>query len=260
VLTYVSLSGWGAKGPWADWRSYGPSIEAASSIEGRTGYAGGEPLRLGHALPDGIGGLVGTLAALRGLRRTMAGETGGWFDISQLEAYVALSGDGIVDATRHGLGIARAGNRSRHSGVIQGAFPCRGDDEWIAIRLEGEGDRATFASASGLADTLPADLDQAEAAIAGVTREHDKFALTERLQAAGIEAFPALNALELMADPQLAQRRYFVPVPVGDRTCPMPGTPLVATPVMADATAPAPQPGEHSDEIRAELALILPDL
>jgi hypothetical protein len=34
----------------------------------------------------------------------------------------------------------------------------------------------------------------------------------------------------------------------------MPGTPLVATPPMADATAPAPQPGEHSDEIRAEFA------
>ena len=105
---------------------------------------------------DGIGGLVGTLASLRGLRRVMAGETGGWFDISQLEAYVALSGDGIVDATRHGLGIARAGNRSRHRGIIQGAFPCRGSDEWIAIRLEGEGDRATFATVCGLADPLPA--------------------------------------------------------------------------------------------------------
>ena len=68
-LVYVSLSGFGATGPWSPWRSYGPTIEAASSIEARTGYVDGEPLRLGHTLPDGVGGLVGTLAALDGLRR-----------------------------------------------------------------------------------------------------------------------------------------------------------------------------------------------
>ena len=54
-LVYVSLSGFGATGPWSPWRSYGPTIEAASSIESRTGYVDGEPLRLGHTLPDGGG-------------------------------------------------------------------------------------------------------------------------------------------------------------------------------------------------------------
>ena len=96
ALVYVSLSGFGSTGPWSDRRSYGPTIEAASSIEARTGYAGDEPLRLGHTLPDGVGGLVGALAALRGLRERDERGVGGWFDVSQLEAYVALSGEDLL--------------------------------------------------------------------------------------------------------------------------------------------------------------------
>ena len=69
-LVYVSLSGFGSTGPWSERRSYGPTIEAASSIEARTGYAGGEPLRLGHTLPDGAAGLAGALGRAPGLART----------------------------------------------------------------------------------------------------------------------------------------------------------------------------------------------
>ena len=248
-LVYVSLSGWGASGPWAEWRSYGPTIEAASSIEGRTGYAGGDPLRLGHAFPDATGGLAGALAALRGLRQRCEGAPGGWFDVSQLEVYTALAGEGILEATRHGRGIALAGNRSRF-GAVQGVFPCRGEDQWIAIRLDGTDDVARFAAASQTDPAAFADPDRAEPAMAAFTRPWDKHDLAARLQALGLEAFPALDANELLADPHLAARGYFLDVAVGDRVCKVPGTPLVATPAMADPRFPAPRPGEHSDRIR----------
>lgn len=255
ALTYVSLSGWGASGPWRDWRSYGPSIEAASSIEGRTGYAGGEPLRLGHAFPDATGGLIGGLAALRGLRRAMAAGSGGWYDISQLEAYLAMSGEGIVEATAGRRGIERVGNRSR-LGALQGVFPCKGEDQWIAIRLENGEDCASFARLSGVALSLTSDPDAIEPVIAAYTARHDKQALAAELQAEGLQAFAVLDASELAADPHLRERGYFLQVEAGMRTHPMPGTPLVATPRMADATAPAPRPGEHSDKVRAEIAAI----
>jgi crotonobetainyl-CoA:carnitine CoA-transferase CaiB-like acyl-CoA transferase len=253
-LIYVSLSGWGADGPWADWRSYGPSIEAASSIEGRTGYLGGEPLRLGHTMPDGVGGLVGALAALRGLRQRMATGTGGWFDISQLEAYVAMSAEGIIAATRDDREGERIGNRSASPGVIQGVFRCAGDDAWIAIRLDGDADNERFAGFSGIAVDALADIERAEQVIAAFARPWDKSALAEALQAQGLEAFPVLDALELTADPHLRQRGYFRHVQAGERDCQIPGTPLVASPRMADAGGHPPRPGEHSAEIRAELA------
>ena len=149
-LVYVSLSGFGGSGPWESWRSYGPNIEAASSILARTGYAGGEPLRLGHALPDGVGGVAGALAALRGLRERDERGVGGWFDISQLEVYAALSGEAILAASISGAAQPRIGNRS-HSGAVQGVFPCRGHDQWIAIRLADQADMDRFAAETGVA-------------------------------------------------------------------------------------------------------------
>ncbi|MBW8785229.1 MAG: CoA transferase, partial [Novosphingobium sp.] len=252
-LVYVSLSGWGSDGPWAGWRSYGPSIEAASSIEGRTGYGGGEPMRLGHTLPDAVGGLVGALTALRGLRRQLEGGPGGWFDISQLEAYVAMAGEGIVEATRYGRGLERIGNRAR-GGAVQGVFPCRGEDQWIALRLEDAADCARFADFSGMPDGVLADPKEADTAIAAFTRPHDKIALAARLQGQGIEAFAVLDAFELLADPHLAARGFFVDVQAGDRAGLIPGTPLVAQPSLADARGAAPRPDEHSAAIRATLA------
>jgi len=255
ALTYVSLSGWGADGPWRDWRSYGPSIEAASSISGRTGYPGGEPLRLGHAFPDATGGLAGGLAAARGLRRMLETGSGGWYDISQLEAYLAMSGEGIAEATGPGRGRERIGNRSR-LGALQGVFPCKGEDQWIAIRLEGQDDCARFSDITGIAVALDADPDTVEPAIAGFTAGREKQALAARLQAEGLQAFAVLDAHELAADPHLQARGYFLAVRAGTKAHAMPGTPLVAMPRMADATAPAPRPGEHSDEVRGEIAVL----
>jgi crotonobetainyl-CoA:carnitine CoA-transferase CaiB-like acyl-CoA transferase len=212
-----------------------------------------EPLRLGHAFPDATGGLAGGLASARGLRRAMTTGTGGWYDISQLEAYLAMSGEGIVEATGMGRGRERVGNRSR-LGALQGVFPCKGEDQWIAIRLENEADCALFSQFSGVDVTLRGDLDVIEPALAAFTAGHDKQALAAQLQARGIQAFAALDAHELAADPHLKERGYFLAVQAGKQAHAMPGTPLVATPRMADATGPAPRPGEHSSQVRREIA------
>jgi crotonobetainyl-CoA:carnitine CoA-transferase CaiB-like acyl-CoA transferase len=250
-LTYVSLSGWGSEGPWSDWRSYGPSIEAASSIEWRTGYVGGEPLRLGHTLPDGIGGLAGALAALTGLRRSLATGQGGWFDISQFEAYVAMAGDGILEAPHNPAQTQRVGNRSREAGVIQGVYLCRGADQWIALRLENASDRLCLAQLAQLDAGILDAVDDAERTIAAFTRGFDKAELAERLQGAGLQAFPVLDAAELMADEHLRQRDYFVSVSAGTGAYALPGTPFVSFPPMARPSTKAPRPGEDSAIVRS---------
>ena len=198
-LIYVSLSGFGSGGPWGEWRSYGPNIEAASSVMARTGYRGGEPLRLGHALPDGVGGVVGALAVMRGLRERDERGCGGWFDISQLEAYVAASGEDILATSLTGISAPRNGNRSQLEG-IQGVFPCRGDDQWIAIRLAGPADVECFAALAALpalvqtAKARPRDNDQIDRLIKAYTILRDKRELAQTLQEAGLEAFAAMTS------------------------------------------------------------------
>jgi crotonobetainyl-CoA:carnitine CoA-transferase CaiB-like acyl-CoA transferase len=239
-LVYVSLSGWGSAGPWAQRRSYGPAIEAASSIEGRTGYPGGEPLRLGHPLPDGTGGLAGAYAVLRGLRERGDRGMGGWFDISQLESYVAVSGEDLVNRTH----LSRIGNVSRW-GVRQGVYPCRGDNEWIALRLVDSADEQAFATATGVD---PAD----DVAITAFTARHLAMDLTGILQRAGIEAFPALKPTDLARDIQLRHRGFLLRVAVGDRSVIIPGSPLYS---LADPVGPAPRFGQHTAAVLAELDL-----
>jgi len=241
ALVYASLSGFGSRGPWADRRSYGPTIEAASSIEARTGYAGGEPLRLGHTLPDAAGGLVGALAVLRGLREREQRGTGGWFDLSQLEAYTAVAGDELLLMTTTGRPLERIGNRSR-TGALQGVFPCAGDDAWIAIRLADDRDVERFRELANVIGAV------SETTIAAHTVDHDKHDLARRLQHAGLEAFPVLTPPELIADAHLAARGFFVDVEFGGRTIRLPGTPLHE---LADPTGAAPAFGEHTDAVLA---------
>ncbi|MET0587862.1 MAG: CoA transferase [Novosphingobium sp.] len=245
-LIYVSLSGFGHDGPWSNWRSYGPTIEASSSIEARTGYRGGEPLRLGHTLPDGVGGLAGTLAALRGLRERAAGGSGGWYDLSQLETYVALSGEEMLSHAT----LQRIGNRSR-SGAIQGAFPAMGEDEWVAIRLADRADVLAFAAITGLdevadlADQEQRDEDRIEAIISALTRVRSREEIVRLLQNGGLEAFPILRPDELPDDPHLRDRDFLVDIELGVRRVTLPGTPLQAEPALADPQGQAPLFDEH---------------
>lgn len=255
-LVYVSLSGYGSAGPWRDWRSYGPNIEAASSILARTGYEGGEPMRLGHALPDGVGGVAGALAALRGLREREERGCGGWHDISQLEVYAALCGEDVLAASLTGNRFRPIGNRSR-TGAIQGVFPCLGDDQWIAIRLDGKPDIERFAMDTGLSllvevwRRVPRDDAEIEKLIGTYTSHRNKFDLAQRLQAAGIEAVPVLTPEELARDEHVLARGILVDVECGGHQYMLPGSALRSCPPLVNPHGRAPRFGEHTAEIIA---------
>ena len=67
-----------------------------------------------------------------------------------------------------------------------------------------------------------------EEIIDGDASDHDKHDLAERLQAAGIAAGPVTIAPDILADPQVSARRYFVRLEREDLpSTPMPGSPMV---------------------------------
>ncbi len=216
-IVYVSLSGMGATGPRAWWGSYGPTIEAASSIEHRTRYPEGPPLRLGHTLPDAVGGLAGALAALAGLRRRAETGRGSYYDVSQLEAYGTLSGEEVLQVSATGLEPAWA--------APGGVHRCRGDDQWVAV--------------DGPALAVDATQTKEEAAAA--------------LQAAGVPALGALTPLDLVADPHLAARGYLVHVSFDGVVVPLPGSAIVTDPPVVRIGSRAPRAGEHTREVAASL-------
>ena len=73
------------------------------------------------------------------------------------------------------------------------------------------------------------------------------------LQDSGLEACAVLTPPELVDDPHLAARGFFVTVDDDDRERRLPGSPLTD---LADPTGPAPAFGAHTASVLAEVAQV----
>jgi crotonobetainyl-CoA:carnitine CoA-transferase CaiB-like acyl-CoA transferase len=260
-LVYVSLSGFGSTGPRSRWGSHGTLIEAASSIEARTAYRDSGPMKLGHPLPDGVGGLAGALAVLRGLRQRDETGSGAYFDLSQMETYCTAGGAAVLAASVAGHSQAPLANRSTWQ-VPQGVYPCRGDDQWVAITIADDrewlllvsllGDESLRSDLFGSPRSRAARQDAIDRAITRFTATCDSREVAAMLQDNGLRAFPILSAAALAADPHLAQRGFFVDVPLDGVVGHLPGFPVVAARALADVRGTAPRLGEHTRLILAE--------
>lgn len=261
-IIYVALSGFGGRGPWSHWKSYGPTIEAASSIEDRTGYPGGHPMRLGHTLPDGVGGLVGTLAALVGLRDRRVSGQGVFFDLSQLEAYCVLSGETLLAASLQGTTVGRIGNRNPLA-APHGVYPTRGDDEWIAIAVESDDewrrlvkvieDPKLASDAFATAKQRVASQEHIDDMIKSHTVRWNNKELALKLQEEGVPAFPVMKPADFVSDIHLKFRGYFTETIIDDQTIHLPGSPLHCSPAMVRVSGKPPDFGEHTMSILGSL-------
>ena len=101
-----------------------------------------------------------------------------------------------------------------------------------------------------LASASPIDQAAVERLIGSYTALRDAGDVTSELQGAGLEAFPVLGPPELVVDPHLGQRSFFVDVPFHGRSLRLPGSPLHSDHRMVRPGGPAPSFGQHTDEIQ----------
>ncbi len=132
-LIMISLSATGATdAPWRDLVTYGPSLAALYGLKSLLGYPGDpqpredtadlDPTAAGHAM-------VAVLAALEHRDRTGEGQ---FIDLAQGEATLQRAAEPLLDYLMNGRDAGPQGNRER--GIApHGAYPCAGEDEWIAI-------------------------------------------------------------------------------------------------------------------------------
>ena len=112
----------------------------------------------------------------------------------------------------------RMGNRSSRA-VPHGAFPCTGDDRWVAIACWTDDEWSRLAGVLGIDDPALATfaarlerIDDVEALVAAWTAGRSREEVAETLQALGIEAVPVQDFGDLHDDPQVAHREHFVPL------------------------------------------------
>lgn len=265
-IVLVSMSAYGATGPWSPVPGIGGTIEPSSGMSSVLGYAGGPPLNSGHMYPDPVAGLYGFGAVVTALaHRSRTGE-GQYVDLSMQEACATFIGDEWMRYQASGFPPARRGNR-HPAYAPHGVFQCAGSDQWVALAAPDDGawaaaarvlggselDDQRFATAAGRLAS-ESDLD---AAIGRRTAGRDKHELAGALAAAGVIAAPVLDVGEVMSDPGLAARGVLRTVShslAGAAT--QAGLPLRMKRTPLPAWQPSPLHGEHSLEVlREELGL-----
>ena len=257
-IVLASMPAFGLSGPLRDRISYGPGIDAMSGLSHLTGYADGPPIKPGNFFCDQQAGVLAALAvcsALRHVRRTGEGQH---IELAMIEGEFQVLGDAYIDYAMNRRERRRAGNE--HPAMEpHGMFRSRGEDAWVAIAVEDEGQWIALANIIGLpelaarypdvGDRKAARGDIAAAITAWtVTRSH--YDAQEALQAAGIASGAVLNPVELLSDPQVRAYAGFenVETPgVGPTPYPRIAFQLSETPV--PVSGPAPGFGEANDYV-----------
>ena len=221
-IIYLSTTQMGQKGPYNALGGYGWMGAAYAGLTHLTGWPDRPPALVPTAHSDYIAPWYlcpVVVAALDCRRRT--GE-GLYLDQSQIEAGITFWGPGLIDYIVNGHLPTRKGNRDPNM-APHGAFPCLGDDEWVAIAVATDEEWAALCSAMGQPEwtrqarfaTLSGrkeNEDELEPLIAEWSKGYPSHQLMATLQAAGVPSAVVQACEDLFNDPQLKHRGHFVPL------------------------------------------------
>jgi crotonobetainyl-CoA:carnitine CoA-transferase CaiB-like acyl-CoA transferase len=266
----LSMSGFGHTGPWRDYVSYGPTLQALSGYTWSMRHPEGKPAGWGFSYSDMAAGYSGALALLFALwHRRRTGE-GQWIDLSQFENVTALLGPPLLDILVNRRPFAPLGNASQERPAApHGVYRCAdlpgdgpGRDRWCAIAVVGDGDWRRFCRVLGdaawtrdqrFATEHGRMLHHAalDALVESWTRDRRAEDVMAALQAAGVAAGVVASAEDLCrSDPHLQARRYWVRMatPEGGLV-EYDGVPFKMSETPGCVCAPAPLLGEHTDAV-----------
>jgi crotonobetainyl-CoA:carnitine CoA-transferase CaiB-like acyl-CoA transferase len=219
-IIMFSSSGYGDSGPYRNFITWGPNIEALSGLSKCSGFPSRECTVTQYAYPDAVSALHGLFAVLCALDYRMRTGRGQYINLSQFEATVGIVGHVIMEHLGNGREPQRLGNGSRHA-APHGCYRCAGEDRWCAIAVVSEAEWERFCTVAGepawMRDprfaTRRARLAHAEELdrlVEGWTSQRDAYEVMAVLQAAGIAAGVAQNIEDQFRhDRQLAARQFF---------------------------------------------------
>jgi benzylsuccinate CoA-transferase BbsF subunit len=220
-LVMVSSCLQGQTGPHRDYPGFGGQGSALGGYNILTGWPDREPIGPFGTITDSLAPRFVASALAAGLLYSRRTGKGVYLDVSQAESAVYSLSPWISDYSVNGRVGIRQGNRSDRY-CPHGAFPCKGDDRWIAIACGSDEDWVKLADMLGIdgreasrlgsLEARAAEADRIEAMVSAWTRERDAVEVATVLQDAGIEAVPVADLGDAFADPQLIHRGHFVPV------------------------------------------------
>ena len=259
-IIMCSISGYGSEGAAAEFPAYGTSVESITGIPSLMGYDGEMPMTSGIAYPDPVTGMNALAAIMTALRHRTATGQGQFIDLALAEGPVCQIGEFIGAYAHSGEQPARKGN-SHYKHAPHGVYRCKGDDRWLAIAVTCEEQwralcnvmgKAALAEVSRFRDEAARKENEAELnrTIASWTKGRDAVSAMNALQAAGVPAGAVHRSVDMLDDPHLRDRDFFVTLDepdVGRKT--YPGQAIITSGLPKQDWRPSARLGEHNEYI-----------
>jgi crotonobetainyl-CoA:carnitine CoA-transferase CaiB-like acyl-CoA transferase len=253
-LVYVSISGYGPDGPYADHPASDSVMQADSGLMyANRGNADGVPRRIGMLLADAATGLYAAQASAAALCRRFRSGKGSHVELNLFDACCALQANNIVE---HAIeGAAASGPVSAPNGVFASS------DGSLTVLALNNAQFARLSHALGRADWLgdPRFADNAgrmahaaelHSQVAAVIATRTTAQWQDILREHDVLHAPVRGYGDILAHPQALHRQTFQSIEQpGIGALPFAGIPV---PAMRRPAGPAPRNGEHTLQILQE--------
>ena len=264
-LVTCGISGFGPDGPYSDRPCFDFIAQAMSGFMSVNGRADEPPLRSGLPISDLVAGLYGALgvtAALLGRERSGKAER---VDVSLTNSMVSLLAYIASHYFATGEVLPRTGNDhpiASPYGLFQardGAIAIAPSDDTFFRRLMDALDLPDVKNDPDFKDNFSRVAHRARlnAIVEGKLAQHDCSHWIEVLNRAGVPCGPVNDVKGVFDDPQIRSQNMAIDVPhPGRGMVRMLGFPIRLANEPCRVRYPAPELGQHNEEIRRELATL----
>lgn len=264
-LVAVSVSTFGASGPYAGRPGIDPIAQALSGFMNVTGFADGGPLKAGPPIADAVCSILAAYGALAALRaRDVTGE-GQQVDAALIDGLIHVQAPYLGAYSLLGHQQPRMGNSTDWYGPYN-AYVCADgryvhiacyNDKFFRNLCEAIGQPELAEDARFLSAAARVEHREAlDAYIACFLQTRPRAEALERLWESDVIAGPVNDYADVFADPQVVHNEMVVetehhagPLKVG-------GVPVRLSATPGAVRRPPPALGEHGEEIRRELGLV----
>ena len=264
-IVFTRMPAFGLDGPWRDYIGFAQTMEQMSGLAWLTGHIDDDAPQVPRGPCDPLAGYHALFATFLALMRRREGLGGSLVEAAMAESALNAAAECLVDYSALGVLLERTGNRSPDA-VPQGLFPCRGDEQWLALSVEDDqqwvalrqvlGD-PRWAESSELATAAGRHSahDFIDAHLAAWAAKQSLIDAVDALIAAGIPAGSVTDPRFADSHPQLNAFGYFEEIDhpiLGTHRAPT--LPFRFASVERWVRSPAPLLGQHNLEVLREIA------
>jgi benzylsuccinate CoA-transferase BbsF subunit len=250
-IIMVSLSVMGQADEHRDYVGFGPTVHALSGMTRLTSFPDRPPIGPGFSYADHVAGLYASIALLGALEKRRRTGRGQHIDISEVDVMKGL----LNEATAEPMG-----NDSLKA-IPHNVYRCKGKDRWCAISVSTDEEWRGLKEALGNPawgdekrfDTLTGRLENRQELnelISSWTQQYNVEEVMALLQENGVAAGVVQDADDLVKDPQLKERGFFIK---DTRMTLVDATPIKLSESPAEYKRGAPLPGQDNEYVYGEL-------